>query len=271
MRWKTLTGFGLGLAGALVIARGVANSKRLDITCETVYIPDLPPAFEGFRLLHVTDLHLGRHDERADQLLDAIDTVQPDIVCLGGDYVYTALSVPTVELFLRTLSARYPLVGILGNADYRPDLGPRVHRRWATMLPLLVNAAHCLRRQEASLWIVGVDDPHKRFDDLPAALSAVPPDAPVILLAHSPEVILQPLDPRIRLILSGHTHGGQICLPGGKALYHNTRLLAKFSAGRHNVHGAVLYVSRGVGSTRLPLRYNCPPEITVFTLTRKTE
>ena len=268
MRWESLIGFGLGLAGALTIARGVANSKQLVVVRETVYIPDLPPAFEGFRLLHLTDVHLSRHHDRTDELLEHLAQVTPDLVCLGGDYVFTALSLSVVERFLTAVSARYPTIGILGNADYRPDIGPDIKRRWANIFPLLINASHCVQRQADSLWFAGVNDPHKGFDDLPAALAAVPPVVPVILLAHSPDVILRPLDPRIRLILTGHTHGGQICLPGGKALYHNTHLTAKYAAGRHEIHGATLYVSRGIGSTRLPLRYHCVPEITVFTLTR---
>ena len=271
MRWHTLMGFGLGWAAALVILRGIANSKRLDLTHETILIPDLPPAFEGFRLLHLSDLHLSRHGARAARLLAIADEVAPDLVCLGGDYVYTALSVPTVAPFFRQLSARHPVVGILGNADYRPDISPAVHRQWASVIPLLINAALCLERDGERLWVAGVDDPHNGRDCLPAAMTLVPPEAPTILLAHSPEVILRPLDPRIRLILSGHTHGGQICLPGGRALYHNTRLPAKFSSGRHEFTGATLYVSRGIGSTRIPVRYNSVPEVTVFTLTRNAE
>ncbi len=270
MRLNTLVGIGLGIAVTAVIAKGIANSKRLVVTCQTVVIPDLPPPFEGFRLLHLTDMHLRRHSTRGEELLAQVEHLRPDLVCLGGDYAFTALSTADVEEFFRRLTARWPVAAILGNADYRDDLGPPVHERWAQLVPMLTNTAMCLKRQETCLWLTGVDDPHTGRDCLPAALTMVPPDVPVILLAHSPEVILRPLDPRVRLILSGHTHGGQICLPDGKALYHNTGLPACYSSGRHTVNGATLYVSRGIGSTRLPIRLSCLPEITLFTLTRGT-
>ena len=267
MRWSSLLGFGLGVAGAVVLARGVRNSRELDVTCETVRIPDLPASFEGFRLLHLTDLHLRRHTTRAAELLTLAQEVQPDLVCLGGDYAYTALSLDEVEQFFANIAERWPVVGIYGNADYRPDIDAADRARWSQYLLFLENSALCLERGGEQLWVAGVDDPHKGRDSLPAAMTMVPEGAPVILLAHSPEVIMRPLDPRIRLILCGHTHGGQICLPGGQALYSNTPLPLRFASGRHELDGAVLYVSRGIGSTRFPLRYSCLPEATVLTLT----
>jgi len=257
----------VGVAGAALIARGAANSRQLDVTFETVAIPDLPAPFAGFRLLYLTDLHLRRRASRAAELLALAEAAQPDLVCLGGDYANTALSLPEIEPFFAQLAKRLPAVAVYGNADYRLDIDDAARTCWAEYLPFLTNAALPLERGGARLWIAGVDDPHNGRDNLPAALAGVPPNAPVILLAHSPEVILRPLDQRIRLILCGHTHGGQICLPGGKALYSNTRLPLKYAAGRHQVGGAVLYVSRGIGSTRFPLRYACLPEATVFTLT----
>ena len=268
MRWSSLLGFGLGVAGAVAIARGMANSRQLEVTFETVAIPDLPAPFEDFRLLHLADLHLRCRTPRPAELLALADMAQPDLVCLGGDYASTALSLNEVEEFFARLIDRWPTVGVFGNSDYRPDIDAAARARWTKYLPFLSNSALCLARGGGQLWIAGVDDPHLGRDSLPAAMGKVPPDAPAILLAHSPEVILRPLDPRIRLIICGHTHGGQICLPGGKALYSNTRLPAKYASGRHEIDGAVMYVSRGIGSTRLPLRYGCPPEATVFTLTR---
>jgi len=269
VRWSSLLGFGLGIAGAVVIARGVANSRQLEVTSETVTIPDLPAPFEGFRLLHLADLHLRSRTTRGAELLKLAQEVQPDLVCLGGDYAYTALSLDEVEQFFARLAEHWPAVGIYGNADYRPDIDTAARERWTSFFPFLTNSAMCLERGGEQLWVAGVDDPHNGRDSLPAAMMMVPPEAPTILLAHSPEVIMRPLDPRVRLILCGHTHGGQICLPGGKALYSNTRLPLRFASGRHALDGAVLYVSRGIGSTRFPLRYSCPPEATVLTLTRE--
>lgn len=267
-RWKTVLGLTAGVLAAVAVARGMANCRRLELCEETVDIPDLPAPFDGFRLLHLTDLHLPRHSDLGDRLLALVDEVQPDLVCLGGDYVFTALSLDEVEFFLRQLAQRWPAVAIYGNADYRPDITAAHRAGWAEIVPFLYNAALPLSRGGERLWITGVGDPHRQRDDLPAALREVPADVPVILLAHSPDIITRPPDPRIRLILCGHTHGGQVCLPGGRALYSNTHVAARYASGRHTVHGAQLYISRGIGATRLPLRLNCLPEVTVFTLRR---
>lgn len=268
MRWSTWAGIGLGIvAGSMLLQRGADNSRRLTLNHETIPIPDLPEAFDQFRLLQLSDLHLRRYSQMGDELLAMVAAINPDLVCLTGDYLYTALSLPELEDFFYGLS-QYPTVGVFGNADYRPGITKTVREEWSKYFPFLKNNALCLDRDGDDLWIVGVDDPHHRRDDLTTAMAPVPDDAPAILLAHSPEIIQRPLDPRIRLILTGHTHGGQICLPGGKALYTNIDLPREFSAGRHQLGNAVLYISRGVGSTRLPLRYKCLPEITLFTLVR---
>ncbi|MHB9133394.1 MAG: metallophosphoesterase [Armatimonadota bacterium] len=269
MRWDLLSRIGLGVLAGAIIWKGYENSTRLELSQETVAIPDLPPAFDGFRLLHLTDLHLWRHSPRAGELLAIVEQLQPDLVCLTGDYSYTALSLDDADTFLQRLAEKTKAVGVFGNADYRDGHSKEVHERWGHYLPFLTNTALCLEKGGNALWIAGVDDPHLGRDSLPTALSQVPPEVPVILLAHSPEIIRQPLDPRIRLILSGHTHGGQWCLPGGKAIYLNAKVPRAYASGRHDLDGVTLYVSRGIGSTRIPLRYACLPEITQFTLARE--
>ena len=268
MRWDKMAGIGLGiLTGVAVIARGMANSARLDITEETVEIPGLPAAFDGFRLLHMTDVHLRHCSEKVEQLLALTEELDPDLVCLTGDYAFTALSISDVERFFLGLSLRPAVVGVYGNSDYRPGITDVVRASWEKSFPFLSNSALCLERAGEKLWIAGVDDPHLGRDSLLTAMELVPETATAILLAHSPEVILRKLDPRIKLILSGHTHGGQICLPNGQAIFNNVNLPNSFASGRHLLEGgATLYVSRGVGSTRLPVRFGCLPEVTVFTL-----
>ncbi len=267
MHWKTPLTLGLGLFGLAVLAKGYANSSRLELREETVLIPDLPGAFDGFRLLFLTDLHLRPRSTHVHKILTLIEELRPDLVCLGGDYITDAGSLPEAEYFFREL-ASYPAVGVYGNTDYFREVTRDIREQWAKLIPFLANSAMPIRRDGQALWVAGVKDPHIGLDRLDLALREVPPDAPVILLAHSPEIIRQRIDPRVRLILCGHTHGGQICLPGGKALYNNTFLPLELASGRHQLEHAVLYVSRGVGSTRLPLRLNCMPEATLFTLTR---
>jgi len=271
VRWQSITGTVLGVAGAALLWRGYRNTHVLEVTRLTAPIRDLPESFRGFRLLQLSDLHLRQRSARAAELLALVREHDPDLVCLTGDYAFSSLSLPEVDAFLAELGQRPAVVGVFGNADYRPDFDGEARASWARHIPFLTNAALCLERGEDRLWVAGVDDPHQGRDELSSALAPVPDGAPVILLAHSPEVILRPLDPRIRLILCGHTHGGQICLPGGTALYHNMSLPRAFSSGLHQLGGVTLYISRGVGSTRLQLRYGCPPEITLVTLQRSQD
>ncbi len=269
MRWEPFAVTALGAALAALLARGVANTRCLLVTRETVVIPDLPAAFDGFTLLQLTDLHLRAGSRWPARLLALVEEMRPDLVSLTGDYIIRRATLPELRVLLAAIADHAPVFAVFGNADYREPLLSATQRDELTrIVPFLRNAARALERYGQSLWFAGVEDPHDGFADLPAAMRDVPPDAPVILLAHSPEIIAAGLDPRIRLILSGHPHGGQICLPGGGAPYTNMRLPRRFVAGRHAVDGAVLYVSRGIGSTRLPLRFNCPPEATLFTLTR---
>ncbi len=266
MHWKQYLQLGLGLTASALLLKGLHNSRELTLEEERVALPGLPAAFAGFRLLQLSDLHLRRRAAVIPELLALVDRLAPDLVCLTGDYAFTALSLADVEAFFTALAARSKVVGVLGNADYREGITHEVHAAWGRHFPLLINRSLCLERGRERLWVTGVDDPHTGRDSLATALAPVPDDAVAVLLAHSPEIVLRPLDPRVRLLLCGHTHGGQICLPGGRALYHNTPLPAHLCAGRHQVGATTLYVSRGVGSTRIPVRWSCPPEATLFTL-----
>jgi hypothetical protein len=134
----------------------------------------------------------------------------------------------------------------------------------ATGARVLINQAQPLPGLPA--WIAGVDDPHRRRDDLTATLAGVPPGAFLVLLAHSPDIILRPPAARAGVIFCGHTHGGQVCLPGGWPPYRHARVPRRFASGLHRLQAGVLVVSRGVGVTRLPLRLFCPPQATLWRL-----
>ncbi len=253
-----------GAAGAAALWQGIKNSKHLELSEIDVELPGLPEQFNDFRLLFITDTHLRQNTGKIDLILQKCDEAKPDIICLGGDYCFTSMSSASAIKLFDALSERCKTVGILGNADYRINEDTR--KSWTRHLKLLINHSLCLTRYGKELWITGVDDPHHDRDILPIALAPVPENATVILLAHSPEIINRPIDKRIKLILTGHTHGGQICMPDGKALYNNISLPMEFSSGLHKVGDAKLYVSRGVGSTRVPVRFSCPPELTLIKL-----
>jgi len=131
---------------------------------------------------------------------------------------------------------------------------------------MLVNRAVSVSERGGRFWIAGVDDSHTERDNLAAALKEVPQGEPVLLLAHSPAIIKRRGAERASVIFSGHTHGGQICLPGGRPLYIHTPLPLRYGSGLHRLGNGrtLLIVSRGVGQTRLPLRLWCPPEMTLW-------
>ena len=253
----------MGLAALL--AQGARNSRRIRLTHQTVTIPGLPAPFDGFRLLHLTDLHLRRGSTLPAALAAITAQLQPDLVCFTGDYAFTGLSLPEVDACFARF-ADTPTLAVLGNADYRDDFTPAVRARWAAALPFLNNRALPITRDGGALWFAGVDDPHHDRDDLPAALRDVPPDAPVVLLAHSPDIITRPLDPRIRLILCGHTHGGQICLPGGRAVVTHLDGHRQCLRGAWRIGPMQGYTSCGAGASSVPLRYFTQSEVTRVTL-----
>ncbi len=247
--------------------RGQANALRFEITRNEVAWPGLPPAFAGFRILHLSDLHADFHPAFAERLAAAVAGLDYDAVALTGDYrMHTTGNFDPAMAGLRAIRAalRGPVFAVLGNHDFLEmipvleDMGVR----------LLLNENEPLRRGADTLHVVGVDDPHfYRAAELKRAMAGVPPAAPVLLLAHSPELHEQARQAGVRLMLCGHTHGGQICLPGGRAILTNARCPRALVAGAWRRGGLQGYTSRGTGSSGLDVRYNCPPEIVVHRLT----
>jgi predicted MPP superfamily phosphohydrolase len=136
---------------------------------------------------------------------------------------------------------------------------------------MLLNEHTCIERNGARLWIAGVDDPHYyETDNLEKAMDGIPPDDFTILLAHSPEIVRNAAFAGVDLYLCGHTHAGQICLPGGRPIVTNSKCPPDRRAGVWKFEGMTGYTSRGAGTSSVGVRFNCPPEITVHRL-KKTE
>lgn len=260
----------LGAATALGVYATRVEPRWLRVTRLQLAVPGLPPAFDGYRLVHVADLHLGvaTNDDRLPELVATIRDQQPDLIAITGDF-FTGQAVDPCTCCqpLNDLCAPDGVWACLGNHDY--VLGP--HRVRAAIergqTRVLVNAHHVVRRGEQSLVIAGVDDVLRGQPDLGAALAGAP-EAPVILLAHEPDYArIVAADPRVTLMLSGHTHGGQVRLPGIGALLLPT-FGHLYSAGPYQVGPLALYVTTGAGTGRFVIRFNCRPEIAVITLHR---
>jgi uncharacterized protein len=249
-----------------MLARGRANAARIQVTRNSVEIPGLPDAFHGYTLLHITDLHADISLSAMRALPDVIRHLSYDACVITGDFRGRSYGPfdRTLNVVRDALSGIKTCVfGVLGNHDTAhivPDLE-------AIGIRMLLNENEALHRDGARLWIAGVDDPdHYRTDDLERALAGIPGGEPTVLLAHSTDGFKAAAEAGVNLMLSGHTHGGQICLPGGIPVLTSTRMPRRLASGRWRqgtMHG---YTARGVGTTAVDARFNCPPEIALHTL-----
>ena len=231
------------------------------------HLPNLPPAFEGFRLLQLTDLHTDIEPKLAPLIAEKVAGCPHDALVITGDYRNSTVkdSTPSMRLMPKILAASdKPRFGILGNHD----LIEKVDRLEEAGLPILLNESASIERDGEKLWIAGVDDPHfYKTQDFAKAAAGIPQDACTVVLCHSPEVHAEAANHNFQLMLSGHTHGGQICLPGGRHIVCPVKNLTReYISGRWKNGSLQGYTSPGTGCCGVAARLNCPPEITVHIL-----
>src|SRR5487761_7639 len=242
-----------------------------EITETVIRMRRLPGAHEGLRIVHLTDIHLSLFTpiEEVQRAVDLANRLHPDVIALTGDYVTlsSAYIWPAARVLGR-LRARLGVFAVLGNHDFRVDADEVTRALRAQRIRVLRNAHHPLRDGGETLWLVGVDDLWFSSDDLPAAMQFIPPHDPKILLCHNPGGIGPAAQLGIDLVLSGHTHGGQVRLPLLRSLYRS-KPGERFVAGWNQLGGTQIYVSRGIGKVVVPVRVACPPEITCLCLRRR--
>ena len=250
---------------------------EIDVTHPTFFIRNLPPAFNGFRIAQISDLHLEEYTEDyfLRRVIDHVNDLAADLVLVTGDFISRGPLSPAIsfqaagrcgELLSRlNCPLRY---GILGNHDAAVgSQAVRFHME-ENGLPILINQAMRIERGGDHIFLAGLDDTEFGQPDLDVALPTST-DAPAILLVHEPDYVDQILvHPRFKdvdLILAGHTHGGQIRLPllGAIALPLSGK---NYPEGHFQLGTTQLYVNRGIGTVGVPFRLNCPPEITLATL-----
>jgi predicted MPP superfamily phosphohydrolase len=255
---------------SLVWIAGVRGARDLRPRERILEVPGLPAQLDGVRVMHLSDLHLRPRSEFPDRLLQAARHYRPDFVIITGDLVWGDAGLAVAEGFLRTLASEFPVWVVEGNADHWADRTGELRARWRqTGAHFLNNTSAPLAEGTPPAWIAGVDDPYRRRDDLDAADREVPADAWVLLLAHSPDILERPPSRRAGLVFAGHTHGGQVCIPGLGPVFTHIRLGRRFVEGVHRVDDTIVAISRGAGVTRLPIRLWCPPELTTWRLTAR--
>jgi len=234
-------------------------------------IPGLPTALDGFRIVQISDIHHNHYPftsiELVSHAVQMANELRPDLTVLTGDYVWHEVE-PIFELMpiLSRLNAKYGVYAGLGNHDLWTD-GKVVTRAFEQeRLPLLVNQGVPISVGKSTLYLASLDDGWSGKPDLAGAMADWSEDASTVLLMHEPDLAPRyAVDKRIQLQLSGHSHGGQVRLPFYGALIL-PYLSWKYPMGLYNVDGMWLYTNRGLGTTNVPVRVNCAPEITELTL-----
>jgi uncharacterized protein len=242
----------------------------VDTNHVSIPISGLPNEFNGYRLVQISDFHLGTWLTR-EYLLDAVKQVnqlKPDLIAITGDFVtiQPEKHLDDLSAGVSRLSARDGVVAILGNHDHwtEPALISRCLEH--SGVSMLANRIFPIQRGEAILHIAGLDDMMVGKDNMPAILSELPDGKQAILLAHEPDFAeISSKTSRFAFQLSGHAHGGQIILPRIGPLYLPDHA-RKYPTGLYNLDGMLLYSNSGLGTAELQFRYNSRPEIAVFTL-----
>lgn len=262
---------GLDLLGTSAMGYGyLIETGRLVHERIRLPVPDLPAALDGFRIVQLSDLHVEPFTPVAliERAVEKTTGLAPDLIVVTGDLVTTEASgAREFAPLLAELRAPHGVWNVFGNHDLWAGAA-RVRRALERVgLPVLVNESATLDVDGARLTVAGLDDGWAGDPDLAAALASAPDDAPVLLLVHEPDLVDSLDDPRVRLQLSGHSHGGQVRIPGiGAPIL--PELGRRYPLGLYRVKGRWLYTNRGLGLTGVPLRIACPPELTEIVLTR---
>lgn len=275
--WTAVVG-GLALLGGYAVVRGRTEAQRLHLTRVDVPVRGLPEVLNGFEIIHLSDLHLRGYGPYEQTLIRALRTETARVVVITGDFLGSPEGAAALIPLLMEIGRDRIMFGVLGNHDHKPPVNTQALARDLARIGvrLLVNDADVITHRGHRLHLVGVDDPHTQRADVTKAFSALPAPLgnerePVIVLAHSPDIYYEAAAAGADLILAGHTHGGQICLPGGYPVTTNTRLGRKFARGLVNDGTTPIFISRGIGTTKLRMRLFCPPEVAVIRLVRDND
>ncbi len=248
--------------------RGRRNAEQIVLKRNDVQCASLPPLFDGFTILHISDTHVDMNQRAMQRLGELVSGLQYDLCVLTGDFrgkTFGAFDATLKGMARVMLQLKQPVFGVLGNHDTIQML-PGLESMGIRMLQ---NECEIIQRGDQAIYVAGIDDAHYfRVDNIQKAASGIPEGGFSILLSHTPEIYRQAAHAGFNLLLSGHTHGGQICLPGSVPLTLDSILPRRMGAGRWQYGKMAGYTSVGAGSSVVAVRFNCPPEITLHRLCR---
>lgn len=269
-RWRNggVETYSLGQSSGIRQLKRLALHSRIEVTEHRIAFANLPDGFRELRIVQLTDIHHGLYLPAAvvNLAVDLTNKLKPDIVALTGDFVtHSRNYIEPVAEMLGALRAREGVFAVLGNHDFRvsaDEIAAALDRRG---IEVLRNRHVTLRRRGQKFCVAGIDD-FLYGADLPRAMRGVSSDAATLLLSHNPAIIEEASRLRIPLVLSGHTHGGQVRLPLIGCVYGRSDKKMRFKKGQDRLGATQIYVSRGLGMVVLPVRYGCPSEIPHFVL-----
>ena len=259
--------FALKLTG--LYWRGNKNTERIQVRHNVIELAGAPTLFDGFTMLHITDLHADMNPGPIQRLIEILPDVAYDICVMTGDF--RGQTFGPFEAALEGLASvrkqlQVPVYAVLGNHD-TIRMVPEIE---AMGIRMLLNESVTIVRGDQRIHLAGIDDAHYyRADNIQKVASSIPRDQISILLSHTPEVYRQAAHAGFQVMLSGHTHGGQICLPGSIPITLDSVLPRRMGAGPWKYDDLTGYTSVGVGSSIAPVRFNCLPEITLHHLRKR--
>jgi uncharacterized protein len=245
----------------------IAEANSIIVERHEIKLPRLPKALDGFRIVQLTDLHHSPFTEKP-QIMNAIDlanSLDADIVALTGDYVsHEAEYVAPIAEMMAEVKSKYGTYAILGNHDHWTDGEFMAKCLRDEGIRVLINEGFRFEAKGESFWLCGVDDAMASVSDLKSAIKGSLEDEFKLLLSHNPSIITRAARRRVDLVLSGHTHGGQVKIrqQTENSLFPEYRRIS----GLHRRYETQIYVSRGIGTVVLPVRYQCPPEVSLLIL-----
>ena len=246
--------------------RGLSNAAKVDIRHNRIVSPRLPKAFDAFTIIQLSDLHVELSEAAIERVVDLLREARYDVCVLTGDYWGRTCGPYDMTLagMARVIAAlKGPIYGVLGNHD-TIYMVPGLE---AMGIRMLLNESVVIERGGERIHLAGIDDAHfYGMDNIEKAAATTPHDEFSILVSHTPEVYRQAARADFDLLLGGHTHGGQICLPGGIPITLDSVLPRSMGAGAWKYRELIGYTSVGAGSSVVPVRFNCPPEITLHHL-----
>ena len=261
------------LAASLAHAARAALAEPFMLTVErrAIGLRRLPRELDGLRIVHLSDIHHSPFtgSEQIERAIETANSLEPDIIALTGDYVShdPGYAAPCAELLGR-LRARHGVYAVLGNHDHWTDASLITDLFRAEGIKMLVNEGMRFELGGAAFWLAGVDDTMVGLEDLPLALAGSQADEMKLLLAHNPIILRRAARAGVDLVLSGHTHGGQVNWRSERSASGRPRRRILRGLGRRG--HTQIYVTRGLGTVVLPIRYGCPPEVSLLEL-RKTQ